>query len=50
MERGRLLKFGGIAAGIVLILFGIGSLWLSIDARMTVTDELSAEKIVGSPT
>jgi hypothetical protein len=49
MERGRLLKFGGIAAGIVLILFGIGSLWLSIDARMTVTDELSAEKIVGSP-
>ena len=26
MERGRLLKFGGVAAGIVLILFGIGSL------------------------
>ena len=49
MERGRLLKFGGLAAGIVLILFGIGSLWLSIDARMTVQDELSAEKIVGSP-
>ena len=49
MERGRLLKFGGLAAGIVLILFGIGSLWLSIDSRMTVQDELSAEKIVGSP-
>ena len=49
MERGRLLKFGGLAAGIILILFGIGSLWLSIDSRMTVQDELSAEKIVGSP-
>ena len=49
MERGRLLKFGGLAAGIVLILFGIGSLWISIDSRMTVHDELSAEKIVGSP-
>ena len=49
MERGRLLKFGGLVAGIVLILFGIGSLWLSIDSRMTVQDELSAEKIVGSP-
>ncbi len=49
MERGRLFKFGGLAAGIVLILFGIGSLALSIDARMTVKDELSAEKIVGSP-
>ncbi len=49
MERGRLLKFGGLAAGVVLILFGIGSLALGIDARMTVEDELSAEKIVGSP-
>jgi hypothetical protein len=49
MERGRLLKFGGIAAGVILILFGIGSLALSIDSRMTVEDELSAEKIVGSP-
>ena len=49
MERGRLLKFGGLAAGVILILFGIGSLWLSIDSRMTVEDELSAEHIVGSP-
>jgi hypothetical protein len=49
MERGRLLKFGGLAAGVIMILFGIGSLWLSIDSRMTVEDELSAEKIVGSP-
>ena len=49
MERGRLFRFGGLAAGVILILFGIGSLWLSIDSRMTVEDELSAEKIVGSP-
>ena len=49
MERARLLKFGGLAAGVVLIIFGIASLAISIDAGMTVKDELSAEKIVGSP-
>ena len=49
MERAKLLKFGGLAAGVVLIIFGIASLAISIDAGMTVKDELSAEKIVGSP-
>ena len=49
MDRGRLLQYGGLAAGVVLILFGIGALALSIDARQTVGDELSQEKIVGSP-
>ena len=33
----------------VLILFGIGATALGIDARQTVGDELSREKIVGSP-
>ena len=41
MDRGRLLQYGGLAAGIVLILFGIGALALSIDAHKTVGDELS---------
>ena len=49
MDRGRLLQYGGLAAGIVLILFGIGALALSINAHQTVGDELSQEKIVGSP-
>jgi hypothetical protein len=49
VDRGRLLQYGGLAAGVVLILFGIGALALGIDARQTVGDELSREKIVGSP-
>ena len=49
MDRGRLLQYGGLAAGVVLILFGIGALALSINAHQTVGDELSQEKIVGSP-
>ena len=44
-----MLKFGGLAAGVILVLFGIGSLALGIDARQTVEDELSRENIVGSP-
>ena len=49
MDRGRLLQYGGLAAGVVLILFGIGALALRINAHQTVGDELSQEKIVGSP-
>jgi hypothetical protein len=48
MTKRRLFEYGGIAAGIVLIAFGAGALWMSIDARSTVTDELSREQIVGS--
>jgi hypothetical protein len=49
MNRRRLLEWGGVAAGIVLIAFGIGALGMSIDARSTVKDELQRENIVGSP-
>ena len=49
MNRDSALRWGGLAAGVVLILFGIGALYLGIDARQTVSDELSREKIVGSP-
>jgi uncharacterized membrane protein YjfL (UPF0719 family) len=48
MTLRRILEWGGIAAGIVLIAFGIGALYMSIDARSTVQDELAREKIVGS--
>jgi hypothetical protein len=48
MDRDSVLRFGGLAAGVILILFGIGALYLGIDARQTVRDELSQEKIVGS--
>jgi hypothetical protein len=49
MDRQRALELGGLAAGVVLILFGIGALVLGVNARNTVEDELAREKIVGSP-
>jgi hypothetical protein len=48
MDTTRALKWGGLIAGAVLILFGIGSIALSINGRSTVRDSLSAEQIVGS--
>jgi len=45
----RFLEIGGIAAGAILIAFGIGSLVLSVQGKSTVTDSLKQEKIVGSP-
>ena len=48
MTRRKLFEYGGLAAGIVLIAFGIGALVMSLYARSTVQDELSRENIVGS--
>ena len=48
MTKRKLLEYGGLLAGVVLIAFGIGALWLSFDARSTVKDELAREHIVGS--
>ena len=49
MERAKWLRFGGYAAGVVLIIFGIGTIAIGIAGKSTVEDELSQEKIVGSP-
>jgi hypothetical protein len=49
MNTRRILEIGGIAAGIIMVAFGIGSLVLGINARNTVGDELKREFIVGSP-
>ena len=48
MNSRRLLEYGGIAAGVVMVIFGVASLTLGINARNTVGDELSREQIVGS--
>ena len=48
MTARRLLEIGGVAAGIVMILFGIGSLVLSANGLHIVRDELAREQIVGS--
>jgi hypothetical protein len=49
MKTRRILELGGIAAGVLMVAFGIGSLVLGINARSTVGDELTREFIVGSP-
>ena len=49
MSTRRVLEFGGIAAGVLMIAFGIGSLVLGLNARSTVREELAREFIVGSP-
>jgi hypothetical protein len=48
MNKRKLFEYGGMLAGIVLVAFGIGALWMSFDARGTVQDELGRENIVGS--
>ena len=44
----RMLEFGGYAAAVVLVAFGVGALVLSISGKSTVKDNLGQEKIVGS--
>ncbi len=45
MDKRRWLEYGGIASGVILIAFGIGTIGLSINGHRTVTDSLKAEKI-----
>ena len=49
MNTRRILEIGGIAAGVLMVAFGVGSLVLGINARNTVGEELTREFIVGSP-
>ena len=44
----RLLVYGGLLAGIILIAFGVASIVLGISGRNEVTNDLKQEKIVGS--
>ena len=45
----RWLQFGGFAAGIVLIVFGVVAIAMGANGRSTVRDNLRQEQIVGSP-
>ncbi len=49
MNTRRILEIGGVVAGAVMIAFGVVALIMGINARSTVSDELKAEAIVGSP-
>ena len=45
----KFFKYAGIAASIVLIAFGIGSIVTGLNGRSTVHDNLGLEQITGSP-
>ena len=44
----KFFQYGGIAASIVLIAFGIGAIYMGIDGRSTVRSDLAREQIVGT--
>jgi len=44
-----LYRYGGIAASIILIAFGIGSIVVGLDGRDRVRSDLAREQIVGTP-
>jgi hypothetical protein len=44
----RILEIGGIASGVIMVAFGIAAIFLGIDGRSTVQDNLANEFIVGS--
>ena len=45
----KLFRYGGIAASIVLIAFGIGSVVVGFNGRDQVRSDLAREQIVGTP-
>jgi len=44
----NLLRYGGIAASIVLIAFGAGAIYMGFDGRSQVHSDLAREQIVGT--
>ena len=49
MNKRKWFEIGGITAGVVLILFGLGALFLSINGRSDVQSAIKQEQIVGTP-
>jgi hypothetical protein len=45
----KFFEFGGVAAGVVLIAFGIVAIVLGVNGRNTVSTELNQQQIVGTP-
>jgi hypothetical protein len=44
----KIFQFGGIAASIILIAFGIGAIYMGFDGRDQVRSDLAREQIVGT--
>ena len=49
MTKRKIFEIGGIAAGVVLIVFAIGTIALSMQGRNDVRTSLAQENIVGTP-
>ena len=45
----KFIRWAGIAASIILIAFGVGSIYTGLDGRDRVRSELAREQIVGTP-
>src|SRR5215216_7647622 len=45
----KFIRYAGIAASIVLIAFGVGSVYTGFDGRDRVQSDLAREQIVGTP-
>jgi hypothetical protein len=45
----KLFQYGGIAASIVLIIFGAAAIYMGVDGRAMVRSDLAREQIVGTP-
>jgi hypothetical protein len=45
MNVRRILQWGGVAAGVVLIAFGIAAIYMGVDGRATVRDSIKQEQI-----
>ena len=48
-SKRKFFEYGGIAASIVLVAFGIAAIVLGVNGRSTVHSSLNQEAIVGSP-
>ncbi len=44
-----LIKYGGVAASLMLIVFGLVSIYVGIDGRSQVRSDMARERIVGTP-
>lgn len=49
MHSNKVFRYGGVAASVVLVVFGLASIVIGAAGRGTVRDQVRAEKIVGTP-
>jgi hypothetical protein len=47
--RQKIFTWGGVAAGIILVAFGVAALFLSVQGHNTVNSSLKEQQIVGTP-